>query len=360
MSEENFSTDSTNFSNKEREKIISYFGSSFKYENTSYNESQNESNAFKEPDHTLNWNYSDNNTYHFKQDIERVWSIVRNFELLSIINYKGHYPIILTKGKDTWKVGNIFKGNILGKLLFAAKVAKCINYPEFKKIEWIFYLNLKNDYYFNIRLELYKVTEDNSTVLYKKVNFEKVELKKEIQIFLKNTENKTLEQIEYLLEKEPINLVKYERGIISGKMEDIWNIVLDFNKIIAIAPNNNYLPNADINNLKIGEKKEVSLFHDNQISYFDITLKCREERKGWNKWLFAIEVSGGRPHKISRHTILFQLTKINSDECQLTLLTKYHDPIDNNTFNKLSTRKKYIILSLKDYFDNFYFPSSSN
>ena len=358
MSEENFSTDSTNHSNKEKEKIISYFGNHIKYEYSFNDELPNEKNEFKEPDHKLNWNYSDNNTFHFKQDIERIWMIVKNFELLSLINYKGYYPIILVKGKHTWKVGNIFKGNILGKLPFIAKVSKCVNYPEFKKIDWIVYL--KNDYYFNIRLELYKVTEDNSTVLLKKVNFEKLELKQEIHMFLKNSENKTLEKIEYLLEKEPINLLKYERGIITGKMEDIWNIVLDFNKIIAIAPNNNYLPNIDINNLKIGEKKEVSVFHYNKISYFDITLKCRQEKKGWNKWLFVIEASGGRPNKIARHTVLFQLTKINNNECQLTLLTKYHDAIDNDTFNKLSKCKKYIILSLKDYFDNFYCPCSSN
>ena len=143
-------------------------------------------------------------------------------------------------------------------------------------------------------------------------------------------------------------------------MEDIWNFVLDFNKIMAIAPNNNYLPNINIKELKIGEKKEVCVFHNNQIRYFDISLKCREEKPGWNKWLIVCEASGGRPTTIPRHTVLFQLTKINNNECQLTLLTKYQDPIDNDQFKDLSNRKKYLILSLKDYFENFYTPSSSN
>ena len=358
MSEENFSTDSTNHSNKEKEKNFSQFEIKNKYENNFNFESLNEKNEFKEPDHELKWNYFDNNTYHFKQDIDRVWLIIRNFEILSIINNNDHYPCILIKGKDTWKFGNVFKGNISGKYPFIVKVTKSINFPEIKKVEWMF--NLKSNDYFIIRLEVFKVTEDNSTVVLKKVKFENLELEHEIQPFLKSNENKVFKKIEEILEKEPINLLKYESGIISGKMEDIWNFVLDFNKIMAIAPNNNYLPNINITELKIGEKKEVCVFHNNQIRYFDISLKCREEKPGWNKWLIVCEASGGRPTTIPRHTVLFQLTKINNNECQLTLLTKYHDPIDNDQFKDLSNRKKYLILSLKDYFENFYTPSSSN
>jgi hypothetical protein len=351
MSEENFNTDSTNNSNKEKEKNI-------KFENKINNESQNEYNEFKEPDNGFNWIYNVHNTYHFKQDIERVWAIIKHLELLSIINCKGHYPIVHIKGKDTWKPGNIFKGNLSGIYPFVAKVMKCINFPEKKKIDLVFYL--KKGYYFNIKIELYKVTEDNSTVLLNQVKFEKLELKEEIQIFLKNNEIKTLEKIENILEKEPINLLKYESGIISGKMEDIWNFVLDFTKIMAIAPNNNFIPNIDIKSLKVGEKREVSVFQNDQIRYYDITLKCREERPGWNKWLIFCEGSGGRPTKISKHSFLLQLTKINNNECQLSLLTKYHEPIDNNEFKELSESKKYLLLSLKDYFENFYTPSSSN
>ena len=48
-------------------------------------------------------------------------------------------------------------------------------------------------------------------------------------------------------------------------MENIWNFVLDFTKIIAIAPNNNFIPNIDIGSLKVGKKREASVFFNNQI-----------------------------------------------------------------------------------------------
>ena len=52
-------------------------------------------------------------------------------------------------------------------------------------------------------------------------------------------------KIEKILESEPINLFQFESGIIRAKMKDIWNLLTDFNKLTAIAPNNNCLPNVN-------------------------------------------------------------------------------------------------------------------
>ena len=91
----------------------------------------------------------------------------------------------------------------------------------------------------------------------------------------------------------------------------------------------------------------------------EITLQCKEEKPGWNKWLIVLEASGGYPIKISKHTTLLQLTKINNYECQLTLITKFHEPVDNDKYKEISKRKKYILLCIKDYFENFYCPNSN-
>ena len=173
-------------------------------------------------------------------------------------------------------------------------------------------------------------------------------------------EKQLFEKIDKILETEPINLLKYESAIINGKMEDIWNIITDYNKLTAIAPNNKYFPNISIKDMKIEEKKEISFFHINEIIKVDITLKCREEKPGWNKWLIVYEVSGGNPIKMPKHIILFQLTKISNSVCQLTLFTKFYEPIDTKEFKEIVKRQKYLLISIKDYFDNFYTPNPSN
>ena len=296
-------------------------------------------------------------TYYFKHDIERVWIILRGFDVLSILSSQGHYPCIYLKGKDTWTKGNEFKGNIFGQFPFIAKVRNCSNLPEIKKIEWI--INLK-DYYVLIIIELFKVTEDNSTVVIKTIKRD-IELNNdEEKARMIMIEKKLFEKIDKILETEPISLLKYESAIINGKMEDIWNIIIDFNKLTAIAPNNNYLPNISVKEMKVGEKKEASIFYNDEIRKFDITLKCREEKPGWNKWLIVYEVSGGNPIKIPKHIILFQLTKISNNTCQLALLTKYNEPIGTEEFKENDKKKKYLLLSIKDYFDHFYAPNPSN
>ena len=351
MSEELNNTDSTTFTSKESVRKLS---SNEKNKNPINNTSYSHNIKFKEPNHKLEWKDYIQNTYHFKQDIERIYSIIKNFEILCLLNGKNHYPCIIIKGQTTWDIGNQFIGNIFGKYPFVAKVNKSINLPEMKKIEWLF--NIHNGEYFIIRMELLKVTEDNTCIVLNKIKFESLPLKNEAQeIFDKNNKKNLFKIIEEFLETEPINLLKYESCIISAKMEDIWNLILDFNQLTAIAPNNNFLPNINIKELEIGVKTETSIFKNNEVEKFFITLKYKDERPGWNKWLFICECSG---ENISRAIFLFQLTKINETECQLTLITKFNDPIDNNKFNKISENKQYLLLSLKDFFENYYSPNS--
>ena len=133
-----------------------------------------EDNNFIAPDHKIIWSNSSQNSYHYKPDIERVWLIIRNFDLLSLIKNKGHGPCILTKGQITWEVGSEFKGNLLGDFSFTARVEENENLPEIKKIKWL--VKLQNKSYIMIKIELFKVTEDNSCVLFWKIKFEDIKI----------------------------------------------------------------------------------------------------------------------------------------------------------------------------------------
>jgi hypothetical protein len=265
------------------------------------------------------------------------------------LSNQDNYLLIYLKGNDTWKQGNEFKGRILGQIPYVAKVKDCINLPEIKKIEWIIYSKKE---YTLISIDLLKVTDDNSTVVVKQIKREK-DFSKEIgNIIIQLNGDKLYEKIDNILETEPINLLKYESGIINGNMEDIWNIMTDFNQLRIISQKNDYLPDFSFKNMKINEKKEVSVFNNKRIKKYFITLKYKEEKPGWNKWSIAFEVSGGEPAKIPIHTVLYQLTKITNEKCQLTILTKFHEPIGTEILKDFSKQKRYLLISIKEYFDN--------
>ena len=354
MSEKNF-TDSTSYSMKDSDQEnINSFEENYNFINIE----EPEINEFKPPEHELNWNNFIQYTYHFKQDIERVCMFLKNFEFISLLINEGHFPCINIKGKDTWKVGNTFKGNLYKILPFIARVEKVLNLPEMKSIKWLFN-NIKDSDYFNIKISLYKVNEDNSTVALATIRFQKKEINAEIKDKTLNI-IKIFEEIEKLLENKAINLLRYESGIIKGKMKDIYDILIDSNKISAIAPNNDIMPNYNLKDLKIGEKIQVSIIKDEIIQSANVVLKCRETNPSWNKWIIVVEVSGGEPKKIPKHISLFQLTKINNYECQLIMMTKYDEPIDCKEFHEYTKKKRYLIMSIKDYFEHFYSPESSS
>ena len=298
-------------------------------------------------------------TYHFKQNIERVWDYIKCFEFLLITNELNHYPIIIKKGSNTWKVGNIYEGKFLNQYEFHAKVVKEKSFPEYKKLETIFFL--ENGEVFKIKYNLYQVTNDDSCVLnFVNKTISKFGEKLTLQIINKLGEKTLYQKIENMLEKQPIDLYQYESGIIPGKMEDIWEILTDNEKLVKIAPNNKCFIPININNVKAGEIVTVSMKIKGIEGTLEIKLDLKEEKQGWNKWIFGYSILGGKPFKIVRQSAYVQLTKINKTDTQLSVFTKIYDAVDNEIFKQLSLKKKYVINSLKDYFENFYSPKEEN
>ena len=305
-----------------------------------------------------NWKLKSQKTYQLNHDIERVWIITVHFDILALLSNDGHFPCINIKGKDTFNLGNIFKGNLYKKIPFIARVEKKINLPEIKQIDWLFY-SIDDDCFFIIKIKLYKINDDNSTLVLKETKLQKKLTNLDDKLIDFNS-NKLFKSVDELLKNETINLLKYESGIIRGKMEDIYNILTDYNKISAIAPNNQIIPNINMKDLKLNEKTKVAIIGKNGVQKIDITLKYKEINPGWNKWSVALEISGGEPKKIAHHCLLINLTKINNLECQLIMCTKYHEAVSSKELNECNIKKKYLIMSLKDYFENFYSPDIKN
>jgi hypothetical protein len=297
-------------------------------------------------------------TYHFKQNIERVWNSLKDFETLLITNDINHYPCIIKKGSNTWSVGNIFEGKFFGLYEFHAKVLKEKNFPELKAIEWIFFL--ENGEICKVKFKLYKVTDDDSCVLNMVNKYASKFGDKLLNIYNNIGKRALFQKIENMLEKQPIDLYQYESGIIPGRMEDIWEILTDNSKLVTVAPDNKCFVPININNVNVGEVVNVNMNIKGIEGIIEIKLDLKEEKRGWNKWIFAYSILGGKPFKIYRQSVYVQLTKINKSETQLSVFTKIFDAISNDIFKQLSRKKKYVIHSLKDYFENFYSPKDEN
>ena len=310
-------------------------------------ENNNNNDEFKEKKGKIKWEHKEQSTFYVKHDIERIWYFLKKLDIILLIHNQGHYPLIYIKGQDTEKLGNLFKSNFFGKFPFIAKVNKLLDYPEIKKIEWLFYI--KHKYYMSIKFELFKVTEDNSTSILSKIKYDKLELFKEINSDPKISNNKLFEKIEKILKNEPINLVMYESGLINGKMEDIWDIVTDFSKLSAIAPNNNFPPSINLRKLEFDKKEPFNVKYKNKLIECLMELNYKEEKPGWNKWIIICNYYKANPIE-KEGNILFQLAKINNNLSQLTIIGKYNKPKTADETKEIKEKTKYAIISIKDYF----------
>ena len=319
--------------------------------NTSIFSNNNENYEYKDDNKKIEWKHYEQISAHLKPDIERVWFLIQKLDILLLVHNQGHYPLIITNGKDTRKEGNEFHGNIFGSFPFVAKVYKNSDYPEFKKIEWLFYL--KNKYHMSIKIELFQVTEDNSTTILEKIKFENYELFSELNKFFNYDKSRIFNVLEKILENEPINLIIYESGLINGKMEDIWEFITDFSKLTIVAPNNYFPSNINLNKLVKGQRESFFIKGKKEKGEFSLELEYREERKGWNKWLIICNFYK-KNSETKEGIIIIQLTKINNNLCQCIIIQKNLKAQNAEDFREISKEFKYVIISIKDYFDNFF------
>ena len=296
----------------------------------------------------FDWKLLNDYSYHFIQNIERIWKIIN-----SLMNSSQDDLIIINNISNFLKPGDNLEGKILNIFEFKAKIIKLKIFSEKKIIELMFFTGNRED--FKLKIILYKVTEDNSTILYLKIKY--IPSNKETILFKiqeKYTGLDFIKNIEKIIKKESIYLTQYESGIILGTIEEIWDILTDNSKLVLIAPNNDCFVPININKAKKGEIYLINLKIKNIEGYLEIKLDSKENQSNWNEWSFSYSIIGGEPFRIAKQTVLVQLIKINKYETQLSVFTKIYQKITMQMLKNLSEKKKYVILSIKDYFENFY------
>lgn len=301
---------------------------------------------------THEWKILGDYSFHFKQNIEQIWETIKSLDSVLILNNSNHYPIEIRCDTNVWSLGNVFEGKLFDIYEFIAKATKLKIYCELKKIEWM--LDLGNESILRVKTDLYKVTEDNSTVLNMKIKYCSSFAENIIhKLKEKCKENNYVENLEKIFEKDFEYLYQYESGIIPGTMEEIWDILIDYSKLASIAPNNKIFVPLNVKNFRIGEIINIPMNIRNTNEFLEIKMDTYEQKSTWNRWSFGYSILSGKPCKMLKQSLLVQLTKINKDETQLSIFTKIHENTTKNLIKLLSKQKLYVISSFQDYFENF-------
>lgn len=290
-------------------------------------------------------------TFQSNHDANRLFNLIKNVEFILILEKSLHHIPINIIGKDTFTVGNVFKGILFSSFPYVCKVLKYKNSNKIKEIKWeVTTKHTKNLIkIFHVIIKIYKVTDDNSTVIYfkiKSLNF--IEDQKNFKQNCDSIFRDLITKIECVLSNSIKDLIQIESGIISASMEDIWYFLVNLKELKKIAP---LMPFDNLNLTELNIDQIYEIYFQKTI-LIKIQIQFIDKKIGWNKWIIAIKIFDDE-HKISANLLVMQLCKINSNECQLFLIQSFLEPVSQEIIKKFSDFKIYAINSIKDYLENY-------
>lgn len=290
-------------------------------------------------------------TFQSNHDANRLFNLIKNVEFILMLEKSLHHIPINIIGKDTFTVGNVFKGILFSSFPYVCKVLKYKNSNKIKEIKWeVTTKHTKNLIkIFHVIIKIYKVTDDNSTVIYLKIK--SLNFNEDQKYFKQNCDSifkDTISKIECVLSNSIKDLIQIESGIISASMEDIWYFLVNLKELKKIAP---LMPFDNLNLTELNIEQIYEIYFQKTI-LIKIQIQFIDKKIGWNKWIIAIKIFDDE-HKISANLLVMQLCKINSNECQLFLIQSFLEPVSQEIIKKFSEFKIYAINSIKDYLENY-------
>ena len=290
-------------------------------------------------------------TFQSNHDANRLFNFIRNIEFILMLDKSLHHIPINIIGNDTFTVGNVFKGILFSSFPYVCKVLKYKNSNKIKEIKWeVTTKHTKNLIkIFHVIIKIYKVTDDNSTVIYFKIK--SLNFNEDQKNFKQNCDSifrDLITKIECALSNSIKDLIQIESGIISASMEDIWYFLVNLKELKKIAP---LMPFDNLNLTELNIEQIYEIYFQKTI-LIKIQIQFIDKKIGWNKWIIAIKIFDDE-HKISANLLVMQLCKINSNECQLFLIQSFLEPVSQEIIKKFSDFKIYAINSIKDYLENY-------
>ena len=292
-------------------------------------------------------------TYTFKTNISRVYAFMKSILYIKMITinnspFKLSFPSTSSPCSPPDEIEGLFSD---------APIKFYIQYntdlPEHKQITYI--IKFEDGNIINCNIHLYAVGNQCSSYFIAKFNNDEIYSKTntdQINLWYVNV----LQKMENLLAVNPFELKQFESTIITANMNDIWEFVLNIQKLKNVAPmiDFNVGENLDWKNIKKGQEIKASCYCANNVNQkieYKIKVLSFDRRERSNKWCFAFETIQCEK-LIPSQIVVIRLIKVNTTDCQLSIYHEFKEVVSNDLFYKLSYEKKYLLNELKDFLEN--------
>lgn len=287
---------------------------------------------------------------HLCHSISRVWFIIRDASLISLLSSSTHFPLIVKEGKNTWHIDSEFQCKH-NDIEYTGKCIKVKNFPQYKKITW--QIQVQSKTMFSVQYSLYQVIDDDSTVLIYKIKFNEKETYTKWNQFFKveqqNEFNTLIDKINTTLTDSSLNLIQYEGDVIRSSLNEVWECFFNMDLLKKVAPKLGFAVEREGNAKEHNVGDIIKITYDNKSKFYLCKITMINKHENWNKWIYGFDALYGQP-KIPYQKCVVTMTKVNEDEVHLAFFHEFKEAVDHNKIALLSKDKKYFIKSLKEYF----------
>lgn len=296
-------------------------------------------------------------TAYFITTLERLWSLIRDWKLILLFYKNNEFKLNVNSLEKSYIKGNVIEGTILDIIKFKVKCENVILTPFCKIIKWRIFLNEYENPIASLKFFILKCTHKKNTILF----YSKTKVKKSVFGILGSTqenciENYTismksnLETMQKFLSESSFNLIQYESCLIETAPSNVWEFLETPSKIKNLAPL--YCLDFTMESEKIELGRMLKIINCKKDGYVIFKVAKIIKGENWKKWMVKLNYMFSVP-PLQISEVIATIQKVSKERCQVSVMHIFSSGVDIEILEKISCTKKYLLSSLKDFFENY-------
>jgi hypothetical protein len=288
--------------------------------------------------------YKTKESYIYKHSIERVWEAIKDISKHPYFN-KGLSNVSFIDGKNSYDIGNVFSCKFIF-IDFFFRVETVFSNDDFKQLIWYCIDSTPNHVGYHIIITLHKVSDDDNTLLFLELIFEKeplltIEQKQNTDAVRKEM----LKNLDVYLDKDVSGLFQYESIIINSSISKVWQSVTNWELLKKLVPFIADEIEYKGSHSNINTELILKWTKKNAICNLKVTEINNNEND--NTWCNTMNCYNGSP-KPPLQNIKFCLFKLEQDSVFLEFQHNFFEPIKYDVLKTISVDKRRILLELRN------------
>jgi hypothetical protein len=290
------------------------------------------------------------NSYIAEEDPNRCWFFFSNILLCQkslskiLIDYK------MDKGNNTYKIGNEFSCYLIGLSKIHYKCIESKNNDYKKIISWI--MNIDIGFLIRKQYSIYPISNNNSSLIkgvleiIQPDNDESVYFADNKEYFYENQNSIMLHKIKLMTESLENRYIQ-ESFIAKCDFETSWKTIINFqllSEIVSGKIGERFQCNG--NPEKVGSFWKCYLKDLDRIVYFKVIKIVKNKKR--NRWIYRLKMVGVGINMI-KHELEINLTKINKNSNQISILIIFNDFISKQLYDCAKSSFIEIMKKIKSF-----------